>query len=328
MTDTPPPFPPTTPVLPITRQNLDYASSVLAAGGLVAFPTETVYGLGCDATDGEAVARLYQAKGRPSFNPLISHVPTIDAAFRLCRPTTLAMSLAEEFWPGPLTLVMDKNADCPVSDLATAGLDSIAVRVPARPEAQALLTAFGKPVTAPSANRSGAISPTTTEAVKDSLEGRVHVILEGGRTAVGLESTILDVRGDAPVLLRPGGVSLEEMEPVCGPIRVGQTTEDQTPTAPGMLTSHYAPNKRVRLNAKTLDAHEALLAFGTPVEGAGTVLNLSPTGDLIEAAANLFWMMRRLDNSEARAIAVMPIPQSGLGLAINDRLTRAAAPRG
>ncbi|MCR9255824.1 MAG: L-threonylcarbamoyladenylate synthase [Alphaproteobacteria bacterium] len=324
---TPPPFPDSTPILPINGRNLAYAAHLLRAGGLVAFPTETVYGLGCDATNGAAVARLYAAKGRPHFNPLISHVPTVEAAFRIGKPTPLARLLAENFWPGPLTLVLERQPDCPVADLATAGLDSVAVRVPARDDARDFLAAIGRPVAAPSANASGQISPTDAEAVKASLDGRISLILDGGATAVGLESTILDARGETPVLLRPGGVSLEEIASVTGPITRPAKVDQQAPDAPGMLTSHYAPCKPVRLNATEVSEDEALLAFGKPLSGAAAVENLSRDGDLIEAAANLFRLLRLLDRTETARIAVMPIPDTGLGHAINDRLTRAAAPR-
>jgi len=328
MTDQPPPVPETTPILPMTRKNLAWASDLLRAGALVAFPTETVYGLGCDATNGAAVARLYAAKGRPSFNPLICHVAAVGDAFALGRSTDLALRLAESFWPGPLTLVLDKRPDCPVSELATAGLDSIAVRVPARRDSRALLKAVGVPVAAPSANASGSISPTDPEAVRASLDGRLSLILDGGATAVGLESTILDARGPDPILLRPGGVSIEEITAVASPVRRPENaSEDTAPTAPGMLTSHYAPGKPVRLNATAVAADEALLAFGPPLSGARVTENLSPGGDLIVAAANLFRLLRRLDASDAVRIAVMPVPDVGLGHAINDRLTRAAAPR-
>ncbi len=325
--------PPRTRVLPADDAAIGEAVRCLAAGGLVAFPTETVYGLGADATDGQAVARLYAAKGRPCFNPLIAHVPDLAAARMLASFATDAMRLAEAFWPGPLTLVLPKTPDCPVAELATAGLDTIAVRVPAHVFARKLLSAFGKPVVAPSANRSGHVSPTLAAHVVSDLNGRIDLIIDGGPTPVGVESTIVACCG-VPVLLRPGGLSRLAIEDVIGRQLADMPPEEntpQTPLAPGMLTSHYAPHTPVRLNVGSLEPGEALLAFGSkPVVGqdkAVQVLNLSPRGDLIEAAANLFSHLRTLDAAGAAAIAVMPVPQQGLGEAINDRLKRAAAPR-
>jgi L-threonylcarbamoyladenylate synthase len=307
------------------------AARVLAAGGLVAFPTETVYGLGADATAGRAVARLYQAKDRPAFNPLIAHVADLEAAQALARFDADATRLAAAFWPGPLTLVLAKAARCPVADLATAGLDTVAVRVPNHKVARDILTAFGKPVVAPSANRSGHLSPTTAEHVLADLGGRIDLIVDGGATPVGIESTIVACLGE-PVL-RPGGLPSAAIERTLGR-KLADTPaagSDNAPLAPGMLASHYAPRTPLRLNARRVESGEALLAFGpTPAEGAGTarsVLNLSERGDLIEAAANLFSQLRALDAAGASAIAVMPIPAESLGEAINDRLARAAAPR-
>jgi L-threonylcarbamoyladenylate synthase len=308
------------------------AARSLAAGGLVAFPTETVYGLGADAANGGAVARLYDAKGRPSFNPLISHVPDLDAARRLARFDAMSERLAQTFWPGPLTLVLPKAASCPVSDLATAGLDSIAVRVPHHPVARALLAAFCRPVVAPSANRSGHVSPTTAPHVLADLAGRIDLIVDGGPASVGVESTIVACL-DAPALLRPGGLPRTEIERALGyALQDGEHLhDDEAPLAPGQLASHYAPRSRLRLDAASVDAGEILLAFGPALppgaERARQVLNLSPRGDLIEAAANLFSHLRALDAAGAGSIAVMPVPQSGLGEAINDRLRRASAPR-
>jgi L-threonylcarbamoyladenylate synthase len=312
---------------------VERAARTLAAGGLVAFPTETVYGLGADATDGAAVARLYEAKDRPSFNPLIAHVADAAAARALARFDSGAQRLAAAFWPGPLTLVLPKRADCPVAELATAGLDTIAVRVPSHPIARAILMAFGRPVVAPSANRSGHVSPTTAQHVLADLRGRIELILDGGPTPMGLESTIIACL-DRPVLLRPGALprtDIERLVALAEPPRSATPAPhvDDLPIAPGALASHYAPRAPLRLNARHVEAHEALLAFGpTAVEGAArAVLNLSPRGDLIEAAANLFSHLRALDASGAAAIAVMPVPRAGLGEAINDRLERAAAPR-
>ena len=310
------------------------AARCLAAGGLVAFPTETVYGLGADAANGQAVARLYAAKGRPAFNPLIAHVADTAAARALARFDADAERLAAEFWPGPLTLVLPKAAGCPVAELATAGLDSIAVRVPRHAVAQKILRAFDKAVVAPSANRSGHVSPTTAAHVLADLRGRVDLIVDGGATPVGVESTIVACLG-GPMLLRPGGVPSGAIERTLGrPLArpaVEPASADDVPLAPGMLASHYAPRTPLRLDATRVEAGEALLAFGPDLvpgaERAALVLNLSPRGDLIEAAANLFAHLRALDAAGAPCIAAMPVPHTGLGEAINDRLARAAAPR-
>jgi L-threonylcarbamoyladenylate synthase len=306
------------------------AARVLAAGGLVAFPTETVYGLGADATSGPAVARLYDAKGRPAFNPLIAHVVDVADAERLACFDADAARLAKAFWPGPLTLVLPKAAGCPVAELATAGLDTIAVRVPAHKVARDILAAFGKPVVAPSANRSGHVSPTCAEHVAADLAGRIDLIIDGGATPVGVESTIVACLGE-PVLLRPGGLPRAAIERSLGRSLADPAPARDTdgPIAPGMLATHYAPRTRLRLNALRVAAGEALLAFGPlPAEGAeraACVLNLSARGDLVEAAANLFAHLRALDAAGAGAIAAMPVPRQGLGEAINDRLERAAA---
>ena len=306
-------------------QAIEAAAACLAAGGLVAFPTETVYGLGADAGNGEAIARLYAAKGRPSFNPLIAHVADVAAARRLARFDAAAERLAAAFWPGPLTLVLPKRPDCGVADLALAGLDSMAVRVPAHRIAHALLAAFNGPVVAPSANRSGHLSPTSAAHVLADLCGRIDMVIDAGPCAVGVESTIVACLG-APTLLRPGGLPREQIERVLGqPLAIAAMVDD-APLAPGMLSSHYAPKARLRLDADAAQPDEALLAFG-PAPAAGVTLNLSPRGDLIEAAANLFSHLRALDASGAKAIAVMTVPHEGLGEAINDRLARAAAPR-
>ncbi len=306
------------------------AADCLAAGGLVGFPTETVYGLGADGTNGKAIARLYEAKGRPSFNPLIAHLPTLEAAQRVAIFNETALKLARAFWPGPLTLVLPKAPGCPVSELATAGLDTVAVRIPAHPVAQAILQALGRPIVAPSANRSGHVSPTTAAHVLHDLDGRIDLIVDGGPVSVGVESTIVGCSG-APVLLRPGGTPRADIEAVLGvPLgRLETIPGHDSPLAPGMLESHYAPAAAVRLGAAALNADEALLAFGEALPGARPerTLNLSPRGDLIEAAANLFGHLRALDETGAQAIAVMPIPTHGLGEAINDRLRRAAADR-
>jgi L-threonylcarbamoyladenylate synthase len=320
----------TTPILPAGEAAVAAAARFLAEGGLVAFPTETVYGLGADAANPAAIARLYQAKGRPAFNPLIAHVGDLAAARRIARFDLTALALAEAFWPGPLTLVLPKSGDCAVADLATAGLDTIAVRVPAHPVAREILRAFGGPVVAPSANLSGHVSPTTAAHVQSDLAGRIDLIIDGGAVAVGVESTIVGCF-DAPVLLRPRG----EIERVLGRALLAPPedadSETGAPLAPGMLASHYAPRTRVRLNADRVEAGEALLAFGPTtvpgVEGAAAVMNLSARSNVDEAATHLFGYLRALDVSGARAIAVMPIPHHGLGEAINDRLRRAAMGR-
>ena len=304
------------------------AGDLLRAGALVAFPTETVYGLGADATNGRAVAAIYEAKGRPSFNPLIAHVASLAAAERVGAFSALARRLATAFWPGPLTLVVPRVPDCAVSELATAGLDSIAVRVPSHPVALVLLRAAGRPIAAPSANRSGHVSPTTAAHVAADLAGRVAMILDGGATEVGVESTVLDVTASVPRLLRPGGVTREQIEQLIGPIVMGEA-DPLRPSSPGQLESHYAPRAGLRLDAVHAGAGEALLAFGARVPAcSGPVINLSAAGDLAEAAANLFAALRRLDASGTAMIAVMPVQDTGLGAAINDRLRRAAAPRG
>jgi L-threonylcarbamoyladenylate synthase len=302
---------------------IEAAAACLAAGGLVAFPTETVYGLGADARNGEAIARLYAAKGRPSFNPLIAHVADVEAARGLARFDAAAEALTAAFWPGPLTLVLPKRPDSGVSDLALAGLDSVAVRVPAHPVARALLTAFKGSVVAPSANRSGHVSPTSAAHVLTDLRGRIDMLLDAGPCPVGVESTIVACL-DEPTLLRPGGLPREAIERVLGRALAEAKAGDEAPLAPGMLTSHYAPKAKLRLDAEAAEPGEALLGFG-PAPAAA--LNLSARGDLIEAAANLFSHLRALDASGVKRIAVMKVPHEGLGEAINDRLARAAAPK-
>ena len=316
---------PGTRVLKADAQAIEAAARCLGQGGLVAFPTETVYGLGADAGNGEAVARLYAAKGRPSFNPLIAHVADAEAAHGLARFDAAAEKLAAAFWPGPLTLVLPKRPDCGVADLALAGLDSVAVRVPAHRIAHALLAAFNGPVVAPSANHSGHVSPTSAAHVLADLRGRIDMVIDAGPCAVGVESTIVACLGE-PTLLRPGGLPREQIERVLGQPLAMTPLADDAPLAPGMLSSHYAPKARLRLDAEAAGPDEALLAFG-PAPTAGVTLNLSPRGDLIEAAANLFSHLRALDASGAQRIAVMKVPHEGLGEAINDRLARATAPK-
>jgi L-threonylcarbamoyladenylate synthase len=307
-------------------QSIAAAAACLKAGGLVAFPTETVYGLGADASNGEAVAKLYAAKDRPAFNPLIAHVADLAAARRLAEFGVAAEALAAAFWPGPLTLVLPKRPGSVVADLALAGLDSVALRVPNHPVAAALLRAFNGPVVAPSANRSGHVSPTSAAHVLADLRGRIDVVIDGGACDVGVESTIVACL-DEPILLRPGGLAREEIERVLGRDLAIASVAEGAPLAPGMLASHYAPKAKLRLNATAPRDGEALLAFGPASEFAGTMFNLSTRGDLIEAAANLFSHLRALDAVGCKTIAVMRVPHQGLGEAINDRLARAAAPR-
>ncbi len=300
------------------------AAAILRRGGLVAFPTETVYGLGANAGNDRAVAAIFAAKGRPQFNPLIVHVPGLGEAETLAEFTPLARRLAEAFWPGALTLVLPRRQDAKISLLVSAGLDTVALRAPSSAVARALLKAAGCPIAAPSANRSGSVSPTTAAHVAESLGPGVDLILDGGPSAHGIESTVIGFEGNRPVLLRPGAVPRQAIEKIAGPLQQAGAKI----ASPGMLASHYAPRAPMRLNAREVSADEALLAFGGNVpKGAKATLNLSPRGDLTEAAANLFAMLRELDKAGAVRIAVMPIPAHGLGEAINDRLARAAAPR-
>ena len=301
---------------------INRAAEILRDGGLVAFPTETVYGLGADATNDKAVARIFQAKGRPSFNPLIVHVATLQIARQIAVFDDIAMRLATTFWPGPLTLVLALRPNANLSSLVTAGLPSIGIRLPEHPVAQQLLATFGGPIAAPSANPSGKISPTTAAHVAKGLSGRIDAILDAGPCNVGLESTIIGFEG-APTLLRAGGLPTEAIEACLG-FPLATHSPADTPSAPGQLASHYAPTAPLRLNAKTKHTDELKLGFGPDGDAD---LNLSPSGDLVEAAANLFHHLHELDARNATAIAVAPIPQKGLGVAINDRLKRAAAPR-
>ncbi len=305
-----------------TPAALAKAARLLAEGKLVAFPTETVYGLGADARSDEAVAAIFAAKGRPKFNPLIVHVESLAAAERYGVFDARAKALAARFWPGALTLVVPRAAACDVSWLATAGLETIALRVPVHPIAQQLLTTFGGPLAAPSANRSGSVSATTARHVAESLGEVVALILDGGPTTHGLESTIVGLDG-AATLLRPGAITRADIEAVVGLLGRG-TDSENAPHSPGRLKRHYATAKPLRLNSTTVAGDEALLAFGAPLVGSRVTLNLSARGDLVEAAAHLFAMLRKLDQEDVRGIAVMPIPSHGLGEAINDRLQRAA----
>ncbi|MDE0334873.1 MAG: L-threonylcarbamoyladenylate synthase [Defluviicoccus sp.] len=302
------------------------AAEILRNGGLVAFPTETVYGLGADATDDRAVARVFEAKNRPEFNPLIVHVPDTAAARSLVEWTDAAQRLAARFWPGPLSLVLPWLPDCPVSKLAAAGLPTLAVRAPRDAAARALLEQTGHPVAAPSANPAGAVSPTLAEHVIDALGDAVDLVLDDGPCAVGIESTVVDLGGERPALLRPGGLPTEEIETLVGSLTVPGDTD--APRSPGQLASHYAPALPLRIDAGGPGPGEALLSFGrdTP-SGAAVERNLSPSGDPVEAAANLFAALHELDRSQCTGIVAMPVPETGLGRAIMDRLRRAAAPR-
>jgi L-threonylcarbamoyladenylate synthase len=309
---------------PANAANIQEAAAILKAGGLVGFPTETVYGLGANACDDRAVARIFEAKGRPQFNPLIVHVPGVAEAEKLVVFNPLARRLANAFWPGALTLVLPRRETSGLSLLVSAGLDTVAVRAPSNSLARALLEKAGCPVAAPSANRSGSISPTRAEHVAESLGERVDFILDGGPTSLGIESTVIGFADTRAVLLRPGAIARAEIERIAGPL----AAPGEGISSPGQLQSHYAPHASLRLDAREVQSDEALLAFGPAVpEGARAVQNLSETGDLTEAAANLFAMLRALDKTGAKRIAVMPIPSRGLGEAINDRLKRAAAPR-
>lgn len=318
--------------LPMATDSADARARAVAlwAGGVpVAIPTETVYGLAADATNGAAVARIFDIKQRPAFNPLICHVSSMAMAEKFAAFNDNARALAAQFWPGPLTLVLPLRADHAIHPLVTAGLDSVGVRMPDG-AARTLIERYGKPLAAPSANRSGGISPTTAKAVCDSLGGDVALVLDGGACAVGLESTIVKLSGGEAWLLRPGGVHTDAIEAVLG-MALKRETVGGTVQAPGQLQSHYAPNAAVRLNALQVKPHEALLAFGPQrADGADTAYahaNLSYRANMQEAAANLYAMLNALDASGAAVIAVEPIPMEGLGVAINDRLARAAAPR-
>lgn len=307
------------PVLSISQDAVARAANALRAGGLVVLPTETVYGLAADAARADAVARLYAAKGRPAFNPLIAHVADLDMAKGFGGFNDVADALAAAFWPGPLTLVVPLIRDDAVCDLARAGLETVAVRSPRHSGAQAVLSAFGGPLVAPSANLSGRLSPTLAAHAEEDLSDAVDLILDGGPCETGVESTIVDCTGARPALLRHGAIAPDEIEAIAGPLRNAEHDPD-APSAPGQLLRHYAPNARLRLNAASSNPGEAFLGFGAQ---ASVTLNLSQVSDLQEAAANLFAMLRELDG-QYKVIAVAPIPDRGLGLAINDRLRRAA----
>jgi L-threonylcarbamoyladenylate synthase len=317
-----------TRILDPKENGIAEAAAILSTGGLVAFPTETVYGLGADARNGQAVAGVYAAKGRPSFNPLIVHVANLELAKQYANFDTLALKLASAFLPGPLSLVLPLRKGHGLSELVTAGLNSVAIRIPAHPTAQALLEAFGGPLAAPSANPSGRISPTEASHVLGDMDGKISAVLDGGSCVVGLESTILKVTDTKVTLLRAGGIPVENIACALGH-KIATPSDPAIPQSPGQLQSHYAPNAMVRLNARSVYKNEVLLGYGPDCGLAA--LNLSKTADLIEAAANLFSYLRKIDSiahdSGATTIAISPVPMSGLGLAINDRLNRAAAPR-
>ncbi len=325
-----------TSLLDISDDNIRRAAEVLAQGGLVGMPTETVYGLAADATNDRAVASIFEAKGRPSFNPVIVHVNDLSAAADIVELNDKAEHLASIFWPGPLTMILPRRAGTAVSLLTSAGLPTQAIRIPAHPVARKLIDALGRPIAAPSANVSGSLSPTTPQHVAQSLGDKAGVILAGGKAGVGLESTVIDMTGDVPVVLRPGGVTIEDLRMNIGQVDLSIEAVDDKPKSPGQLLRHYAPKTRLRLKAVDVAPDEALLAFGSlrfmGIRGGGfakdlpseQLLNLSEKGDLTEAAANLFAMLHQLDQKNVSGIAVMSIPDTGLGMAINDRLKKAA----
>ena len=314
----------------VSPDELNDAAGIINNGGLVALPTETVYGLAADATNDAAVARIFEAKGRPQFNPLIIHVANAVMAKRYVSFSPTAEKLAAEFWPGPLTMVLPRREDCSISLLVSAGLETIAVRAPNHPLAQALINQVDRPLAAPSANRSGSISPTAPDHVRASLGENLDMILDGGPCPIGLESTIVKIEDDKVIMLRTGGLARNAIEDFLGePLAAAPQSEN--PQAPGMLASHYAPHAQLRLNAKAPNDNEAYLGFGKFDAASPASLNLSPSGDLREAAANLFAHLHALDRiataNGLKVIAVAPVPMEGLGEAINDRLKRAAAPR-
>ncbi|MFD2262469.1 L-threonylcarbamoyladenylate synthase [Lacibacterium aquatile] len=315
------------PILSPTPENITEAARHLISGGLVGMPTETVYGLAADATNGRAVAQIYELKGRPAFNPLIIHVADVAAAEKLAVLDERAQFLARRLWPGALTLVLPRRADSFISGLATAGLDTIAIRIPDHGVALDLLRTVNRPLAAPSANLSGHLSPSLPGHVALEFGNQLGIILDGGPCRVGLESTVLDLTGPLATILRPGGITRETIEASIGPVSAANPHIPESPKSPGMLASHYAPSLPLRLDWTHPGEKEALLAFGPLIpEGFATVLNLSETGDLHEAAANLFAYLHALDTPEHSGIAVMPVPNQGLGIAINDRLKRAATP--
>lgn len=310
--------------MPPTDDNLDRAAAALSRGDLVAFPTETVYGLGADATNGTAVAAIFETKGRPRFNPLIVHVQDLNAAEEIATFNDQAKQLAAVHWPGALTLIARQRSNSPLSDLISAGLDTVALRVPNHAIARTLLQRSGLPIAAPSANRSGHVSPTTAAHVAADFAGTDLLIIDGGATPMGLESTVVDVTSDVPALLRPGAIPRRDIEAVLGCLLADRQPDDAL-RSPGLLKSHYAPSTKVILDVTEPMPGDVVLAFGPVTDAGADTINLSATGDLKEAAANLFSALRDLDRRGAKRIAVMPIPTDGLGEAINDRLRRAAA---
>lgn len=320
-----------TELLKASPAAIDYAATLLGKHQLVAFGTETVYGLGGDATSAKAVARIYEAKRRPLFNPLICHFASAEKAFAHVVVSSAAQDLAEAFWPGPLTMILPRHHNSAVCSLATAGLQSLALRVPRSEPVLALLAAVDRPVAAPSANLSGHISPTTASHVYAGLAGRIEAILDTGPCSVGVESTVVDLTEPTPRLLRPGSITPEALTQVVGSLRASESGTTTRPLSPGQLSSHYAPSLPLRLDAAHVESHEALLAFGVALQGTDTVWNLSENGNLAEAATRLFEGLHYLDTIGKRrglhGIAAMPLPSLGLGLALNDRLRRAAAPK-
>lgn len=311
-------------VLPLTTESIQDAAAALRAGDLVAFPTETVYGLGANATDDQAVAKIYEAKNRPSFNPLIVHFPDIESVRQMTDMAPQTEQLAARFWPGAISFVLLRKPNCPLSKLVSSGLPTFAARVPAQKNARRLLRVAGIPVAAPSANSSGRISPTQAVHVADDLGNKVRLILDDGPCAIGLESTVIDLTDETPTILRPGGVTQEEIEAVLQHSVTVTSSNEKNPKSPGMTLSHYAPTLPVRLNATSVNPEEAYMGFGNTADAE---INLSANGDLTEAAANLFASLHELDDPRWSGIAVAPIPEQGLGRAINDRLRRAAASR-
>ena len=314
------------PIVLPSPEMLQHAINLLRSGEVIALPTETVYGLGADAENGKAVARIYSIKSRPRFNPLIVHIGSIELAHRYAEWNDRAEQLARAFWPGPLTLILPAKQGSPASELVTAAGDTVALRLPAHPVMRELLVLFGQGVAAPSANRSGQISPTSAQDVLEDLGNCLPLILDGGRCMVGIESTVVDVSGEETVLLRPGMVTKELIKERTGLSCRKPSDGEGLHKSPGQLAKHYSPSKSVRLNIGSVHAGEGLLAFGPALETAGPVYNLSEEGDLLQAASNLFAGLRALDAADCESIAVMPVPEEGVGVAINDRLRRAATP--
>ena len=311
-----------------TNQSIAEASDLIKNGECVVIPTETVYGLAADATNGQAVAKIFDIKGRPSFNPLISHFYNLGHLSDYITLNETTKILSSEFWPGPMTIIVNRKQGCKIADITCAGLDTIAVRIPSHPTAQRIIKSAGVPLAAPSANKSGEVSPTTAIHAAESLGDKSPLIIADGASQIGLESTVIDCTGDRAIILRPGAITAQQCSDVLGyDVEIDLGSHD-TPKSPGQLLKHYAPKTQVRLKAYDLHGGDALLAFGStkfmPIHKAATILNLSETGDLFEAASNLFSYLRRLDQAGAKTIAVMDVPTNGIGLAINDRLKRAA----